>query len=278
MLHVRCLNRLMFEREDVVALGGGGSRIVLGESDARTKHVRKILKAADGAMLRVGVVDYGVEEDAVVCWGEDGSLELTVPETNTEFLAPLQAHQRPRVDVLLALPRPSNLERFLCTSAQQGIGHIVLCNAAKVQGDYFGSHMLVDPKLSKMRTALKEGLEQAGDTALPTVSVAKRLKVFLEDELDALCPNTVRVVAHPQKEWLPPLPTLREVKVPKGARILVAVGPEAGWQDPFELDLLTEHGFQAISLGERTLRTDVALISLVALAHDRLRQADAESE
>lgn len=83
MLHVRCLNRLMFEREDVVALGGGGSRIVLGESDARTKHVRKILKAADGAMLRVGVVDYGVEEDAVVCWGEDGSLELTVPETNT---------------------------------------------------------------------------------------------------------------------------------------------------------------------------------------------------
>ena len=32
--------------------------------------------------------------------------------------------------------------------------------------------------------------------------------------------------------------------MPKGARIVVAVGPEAGWQDPFELDLLAQHGFQ----------------------------------
>ena len=81
-LHVRCLNRLMFEREDVVPMGEGGARIVLEESDARTKHVRKIIKTPDGGTLRVGVVDHGVEEDAVVFWGEDGSLELTVPVTN----------------------------------------------------------------------------------------------------------------------------------------------------------------------------------------------------
>ena len=87
-LHVRCLNRLMFEREDVVPMGEGGARIVLGESDPRTKHVRKIIKTPDGSTLRVGVVDHGVEEDAVVCWGEDGSLELTVPVTNKVKLLP----------------------------------------------------------------------------------------------------------------------------------------------------------------------------------------------
>lgn len=66
----------------------------------------------------------------------------------------------------------------------------------------------------------------------------------MEDELEAMCPNTVRVVAHPQKDWLPRLPRMRDIKVPPGGRMLVAVGPEAGWQDPYELDLLSEHGFQ----------------------------------
>jgi len=35
-----------------------------------------------------------------------------------------------------------------------------------------------------------------------------------------------------------------------------------------------QHGFQGVSLGPRTLRTDVALPSLLALAHDRLLAAD----
>jgi 16S rRNA U1498 N3-methylase RsmE len=32
--------------------------------------------------------------------------------------------------------------------------------------------------------------------------------------------------------------------VPEGGRMLIAVGPEAGWSDPFELELLAKHGFQ----------------------------------
>jgi len=45
--------------------------------------------------------------------------------------------------------------------------------------------------------------------------------------------------------------------------VLVAVGPEGGWV-PFELDLLTKAGFQAVSLGPYTLRSDVACIALIA--------------
>ena len=37
---------------------------------------------------------------------------------------------------------------------------------------------------------------------------------------------------------------------------------------------IRQHGFQGVTLGPRTLRTDVALTSLLALAHDRLRVAD----
>jgi hypothetical protein len=43
-----------------------------------------------------------------------------------------------------------------------------------------------------------------------------------------------------------------------------------GWDEPFELELFAEHGFQAVTLGSRVLRSDVAVNSLLALAHSWL--------
>jgi 16S rRNA (uracil1498-N3)-methyltransferase len=212
-------------------------RAVLLECFPSLQHVKKILKSEDGKTLRIGVVDGGTEEDAVVEWQEDGSLKLAVPGDGSHLVAPFPEDRRPRVDLLLALPRPSNIASFLHIAAQMGVANIILSNAAKVQSDYFGSHLLRPPQ-KNMREALKAGLEQAGDVALPKVHVVRRLKPFLEDELEHLCPNTVRIVAHPQKEWLPPLPTVRQIELPPKSRLLVAVGPEAGWDDGFELDLL----------------------------------------
>jgi len=273
-LQIRCLNRLLLEREELTIDSTGDTtrvKAVLTKADPRVKHVRKILKASDGATLRIGLVDAGVEEDAVVRWDHDGDLHLSLPSENHSFLTPIPASLRPPVDLLLALPRPANLAPFLNMATQLGVHRVILCNAAKVQADYFGSHLLKEPRL-QMREALKAGLVQAGDTALPEVHVVRRLKPFLNDELAALCPDTLRVFGHPQKEWADPLPAMRDLDLGSNKRILLAVGPEAGWQDPFELDLLREHGFQGVALGERTLRTDVALVSLMAIAHEVLRE------
>jgi RsmE family RNA methyltransferase len=54
-------------------------------------------------------------------------------------------------------------------------------------------------------------------------------------------------------------------------RVLLAVGPEGGWND-FEIQLLESHGFQRVGMGSRTLRTDTACIALLALVHDALRK------
>ena len=62
--------------------------------------------------------------------------------------------------------------------------------------------------------------------------------------------------------------------VPPGARVLLAVGPERGWEEPSELDMFAAEGFEAVTLGPRTLRTDVATISLLAIANEALRQHD----
>lgn len=44
--------------------------------------------------------------------------------------------------------------------------------------------------------------------------------------------------------------------------------PEGGWEEPYELDMFQKLGFKRITLGTRVLRTDVAVVSLLALANE----------
>lgn len=44
--------------------------------------------------------------------------------------------------------------------------------------------------------------------------------------------------------------------------------PEGGWEEPNELDLFEQHRFQKVTLGTRVLRSDVAVVSLLALANE----------
>lgn len=157
------------------------------------------------------------------------------------------------------------------------------CGGPPPQADYFGSHLIRDP--ASLRALLIEGLAQSGDVRVPRVVIAKRLKVFLEDDLDALLPlaSSARLVAHPYAIDGGPEPR-RVMAVPPpvatlvagaggasdegGARVLVAVGPEGGWDGAgHELSLLAAAGFAPIGLGPRVLRSDVAVSALLGLAH-----------
>jgi 16S rRNA (uracil1498-N3)-methyltransferase len=51
------------------------------------------------------------------------------------------------------------------------------------------------------------------------------------------------------------------------AGVLLAVGPEGGWNE-FERTLLAAHGFRAAGLSGGALRSDVACIALLALVRD----------
>ena len=75
---------------------------------------------------------------------------------------------RPRLDLLLALPRPKVLRRLWSQLAALGVGQVILTNAARVERDYFGAHV-VDPAV--FTPLLIEGLQQARDTRLPVVSI-----------------------------------------------------------------------------------------------------------
>ncbi len=218
---------------------------------ARARHIIKVLHAAPGDPLRVGIVDGPLGVATVVA----------VTDTRVDLHCQFEAiPPRPPVDLLLALPRPKVLRRLWAQIAALGVGHIILTNAARVERNYFDTHLLDE---AAYRPLLIEGLQQARDTHVPKVSVRRQLKVLLEDELDTLCPSSLRLTAHPGAHHSLTALVRDAVRGP----VLLAIGPEGGWT-PYELDLLATHGFRIASAGPRTLRSDTACVALLALVHE----------
>jgi 16S rRNA (uracil1498-N3)-methyltransferase len=222
-------------------------------SDARAAHLLNVLKVAPEHQVRLGVLD-GPGGIGVVESIGDGMVHLRCAFDTT-------VPSRPRVDLLLALPRPKVMRRLWAQIAALGVGQIILTNAERVERNYFDTHVLT---AQCYRPLLIEGLQQARDTRLPLVSVHRQFKVLVEDELDGLFGSGLRLVADPAATN-PASVVVKE----SDERILLAVGPEGGW-NAFETALLGAHGFQPIGMGPRTLRSDTACVALLALTHAAL--------
>lgn len=243
------MNLVLLEADEVSADG----HVTL--SGRRAVHVIDVLHVTAGHEIRVGVVD-GPRGTAVVQSIDAGTVAL---QCTFEAEEP----PRPKVDLLLAVPRPKVMRRLWAQIAALGVGQIILTNAEKVERDYFDTHILAP---ETYRSLLIEGLQQARDTRLPAVSIHRRFKILIEDRLADLFGRGLRVVADPSATR-----SLSDVVRASGdERILLAIGPEGGW-NRFELSLLADHGFQSVGMGPRTLRTDTACIALLALAHSAIR-------
>lgn len=222
--------------------------------DGRARHLLGVLRVVPEQAVRVGVVNGALGAGRVV----------SITGTAVTLACSLDVvPPPPPVDLLLAVPRPKVLKRLWAQLAALGVRRILLTNAARVERNYFDTHLL-DP--AGYRPLLIEGLQQARDTRLPEVTVHRQFRILVEDHLDALAGHAHRLVADPSA-------TTRvggALASSPGGRVLLAVGPEGGW-NPFELDLLTAHRFTAVDMGTRTLRSDTACIALLALVHDALQ-------
>ena len=243
------MNLILLEPDEIQA---DGTALLSGK---RARHVREVLRAAPGEEIRVGVVDGPMGVATVL----EDSKQLHLSCTFSNEIPPI-----PRVDLLLAMPRPKVMNRLWPVLASLGVGRILISNAWKTERNYFDTHVL-EPE--HVREGLIEGLQQARDTRLPQVSVHKQFKKLVEDKLDGFGPYAARLVAHPGEGSFP---SAKLAALPREARVLLAVGPEGGWT-PFELELLAAHGFESVSWGPRTLRTDTACAVLLGLIHAALR-------
>jgi 16S rRNA (uracil1498-N3)-methyltransferase len=212
-------------------------------TDRRLEHVREVHRAGAGDELAVGVVG-GLCGRGRVLSISAGMCEIEV-HLDTPPPAPLD------VTILLAMPRPKVFGRLLGALTSLGVKRIVLMNSWRVEKSYWDT-----PKLQPdfMRRQMMLGLEQAKDTILPKITIARRFRPFVEDELPAMAAGTTAVVAHPTASGDCP----RSLKGP----VTLAVGPEGGFISN-EIAMLQQAGFQAVSIGPRILRVETAVAVLL---------------
>jgi RsmE family RNA methyltransferase len=212
------------------------------EDQRQIKHLNQHLQLKAGDTLKVGV--------------RDGQRYLTEVQSITAqqiMLRPIQTESVPNklpVHLILALPRPKVLRRMIMDAVTLGVERISLIHSYRVDKSYWQS-----PFLQQLDDYVTLGLEQAGDTIVPEIQLYKRFKPFVEDVLPTLISEQrPAYVAHPYAEQSMPHAIAHSCNL--------IVGPEGGFI-PYEIELLKKNGCQAMSLGNRILRTETAVSNIL---------------
>lgn len=217
---------------------------------AQITHIHKVLNLQLGDTLKIGQLG-----------GNLGTAIINEMTPNNIQLADVQLDTAPPpkldVTVVLALPRPKVLRRLIMDMTALGVRDIVLINSYRTQKSYWQS-----PLLARLDEFVLEGLQQGVDTVAPRISMQKRFKPFVEDELASLITHDA-IVAHPyselsltqylQRHALQSAPSTKAA-LPS----VVCIGSEGGWIN-YEIELLAAQGCQAVHMGSRILRTEAAV-------------------
>ena len=221
---------------------------------AQIEHVNQVLGAKVGDTLKIGQLE-GNLGTAVIA-------DMT-PERIDLCEVSLVTAPPPKLDltVVLALPRPKVLRRLIMDMTALGVRDIILINSYRTQKSYWQS-----PMLSRLDEFILEGLQQGVDTVAPRISLQKRFKPFVEDELANLITNRA-IVAHPYAELSFSEYVQQQLESSESPQksilpSMVFIGAEGGWID-YEVELLARQGCQAVHIGARILRTEAAVNAIL---------------
>lgn len=217
--------------------------------DHRAEHIVKVLRSSRGDRVTVGIINgktgYGIIKEIV---GRKPYLvKLQLAMDRYPDIAP-------PIDILLALPRPIVFKRIISHLTTLGVRRILVVNAAKVEKSYWESSVVSE---NGWQRHVREGLEQAVDTRLVDISFYRGFKPFMQEIIPGIKDRYQQMlVAHPHTTN-----SLAEVFRAGASPVLLAIGPEGGWNE-YELDQMEIMGFDQFTLGARVLKVETAVNAL----------------
>ena len=209
----------------------------------RAEHMRRVLHAKVGDVLKVGILNGNVGHGEIVSIDETGfclKIACTHPPPNPSDIR-----------LILALPRPKVARRVIAAAVGFGVKDIVLLGSYRVEKSYWSSPLVSDTVLVETATL---SLEQVRDTSMPRITKYPRFKPFVEDVLPQFASGTRCLLFHPDGPRGAPsacaLPTT------------VAIGPDGGWTS-YEATSLQDNGFEWVHLGPRIHRVETVVSAIL---------------
>ncbi|MFB2538261.1 MULTISPECIES: 16S rRNA (uracil(1498)-N(3))-methyltransferase [unclassified Acinetobacter] len=206
------------------------------------EHIKHHLKAKIGDTLKVGVLNQARYLCEIIAITDDFIELKTIQKEPVPDKIP--------VTLIVALPRPKALRRLIMDATSLGVEKIVLMHCYHVEKSYWQT-----PFLQKLNDYAMLGLEQAGDVFLPEIVLEQRFKPFVEDRLRLWTQAKPSFVAHPY--------SVQKLPMSFNQPCQIIVGAERGFT-AYEIDLLQQNGCQICQLGNRILRTETAVSSILA--------------
>ncbi len=252
------MNRVLFFEDEIDADG----LIVLGKGDRRFQHIKTVLRAACGDIIRLGVVNSWI-----------GSGRLKKIDTQ-QLVLQLSGRQSPPeelfpIRLVLGHPRPIVLRRILRDAAAAGPRAIDVCGTELGEKSYFSCSLW--HRGEETQALLVQGAEQAGGCRIPCLQRYPSISDWLEKGknafgpgsdariivLDAAVAGDAAVEGDSVDQAFPSIVDILDSHS-FSQELILLVGSERGWTDS-ERSILQDAGAIFAGMGPRILRTETAV-------------------
>ncbi|MBW4054275.1 MAG: 16S rRNA (uracil(1498)-N(3))-methyltransferase [Proteobacteria bacterium] len=214
-------------------------------------HMVRVLRLGTGDAVQL------VDEKGMVYFGTINQVakEWVAVKIISSCLAGESDSATPRITICQALPKGDKIDLILQKGTELGAHNFWIFggrrSVAKIREDQQNS------KLERWKRIVTEAARQCGRPDIPEVDWRPSAVEAANDtsqELRLILWEGER--EHSLKDAL-------SVGV-KPSSVIIAIGPEGGF-DPLEVRHFSQHGYQAVSLGSRILRTETASIAILAV-------------
>lgn len=209
-----------------------------------------------GYLIRVRRLSVGDAVEVFDGEGERVSAVVEAEETSLRLGARcrVQSAQRFDVEIWAGLSKGDKLELVIQKATELGVGRVVPFASeravVKLDAERGAS------RLARWRKVAQEAARQSGRSDVPEIAAPAAFGDFLDG-------GAQRGLLHPRAAQTSLWPWLS--RVPAGARVALAVGPEGGFAQE-EIAQAQSAGVAILGLGELTLRTETSAIAVAVLA------------
>lgn len=226
-------------------LPGDGTELDLDTGAAR--YLQSVLRTKPGAALMLFDGEGHAAEASVLHTSRAGVRVRLGTRVDGDVEAPIA------VTLALGISRGERMHLALQKATELGVRTIVPLLSER-------SVVRLDGERAARREAHWRGVvhsacEQCGRNRIPELAPVRPLAGWLE-ATDAVM-HGLALMPHPGASC-----GLRAF-TPSGQRVTLLIGPEGGFSEP-ERALASQHGFAAVRLGPRVLRTETAVIAALA--------------